>query len=88
MTLQTFAANRSACTWDDFPERWRAVVGPQLALVTRPAALTYDGALTIVVASRDWLPDLFALRTTILGVLPTRIENISPRAIHLRVVQV
>ena len=82
--LQTAGTDRSACTWADFPARWRTVVGPQLAHVTRPAALTYDGVLAVV-ASRDCLPELIELLPEILAHLPASIDGVTPRAIDLRV---
>ena len=75
--------DRRPCTWADLPARWAVAVGPQLALVSRPAALVHDGTLVVIVA-RDWLDDLTRVRAELLAALPVAVDKVPLRRIQLR----
>lgn len=89
MTTTRAVHDRSPCSWVDFiSERWAAAVSPQISHIARPAALTFDGTLTVVVASRDWLEDLMPVRGDLLASLPAVVDDVPVKRIHLRVPQV
>jgi predicted nucleic acid-binding Zn ribbon protein len=48
-------------------EEWSELVGPQIAKVTRPDAVTADGVLRVRVATAPWASELSLMTPTILA---------------------
>jgi predicted nucleic acid-binding Zn ribbon protein len=55
---------------------WAALVGPQIAEVTKPLAVTRDGTLFVAVGSAAWAQELQLMSPTILAALGRRGKRI------------
>lgn len=55
---------------------WPDLVGPQIAEVTRPLAVTRDGTLFVAVGSASWAQELQLMSPTILAQLGKRGKKI------------
>ena len=62
---------------------WDAVVGPQVARVTRPDAFS-QGVLTVVAKSSVWIQELVMLREQILAGLEERMGEACIRDVRFR----
>ena len=50
-------------------EEWPALVGPQIAAVTKPLSITPDGTLFVAVATHGWMTELSLMEPQLLGAL-------------------
>lgn len=48
-------------------EQWGALVGPQIAAVTRPLSVTEDGTLFVAVRSHTWMSELTMMERELLA---------------------
>ncbi|HEX7123472.1 MAG TPA: DUF721 domain-containing protein [Gemmatimonadaceae bacterium] len=62
-------------------EEWPRVVGPTVAAVTRPMAVTADGTLFVAVRTAAWMSELALLEREIVS----RLREVSPRAPVVRI---
>ena len=56
-------------------EAWARIVGPQIAAVTQPRAITADGTLIVGVKSNGWMTELSLMERQLLAKLNAAAEK-------------
>jgi predicted nucleic acid-binding Zn ribbon protein len=66
---------------------WAALVGPQIATVTEPLAISRDGTLFVAVRTNAWMNELSLLEPQLLAALNARPGRARVSKIHWRLMR-